>query len=319
MAVGDRKVLANIDYVDLENNVQDSILQTLNTTVDEVKNVEKDWNETNPLSPKYIKNKPDIFNNIEQLADMNVTNISDGQILMWNSTSSKWENQTIPSSTDIDTTGAVANNILINNGTKFAPNSLKTINSVSLLGTGNITIPTYTQGDSAIVINSGNVCVNSACDTKWSASTDVSSKQDILVSGTNIKTINGSSILGSGDIVIEGGVSGVSGGAIRSQASYSATAGQTIFTLNFSGSNVDVYINGIKMDLSEYIIGTNQITLLTGADLGDNVELVGYMLTISGDASVEYVDDLISTVNANVTTIVGDISSTLDLINGEVI
>ena len=34
-------------------------------------------------------------------------------------------------------------------------------------------------------------------------------KQDVLVSGTNIKTINGTSILGSGDITISGGSSGV--------------------------------------------------------------------------------------------------------------
>lgn len=37
--------------------------------------------------------------------------------------------------------------------------------------------------------------------------TDISGKQDLLVSGTNIKTINGESILGSGDIVISGGFS----------------------------------------------------------------------------------------------------------------
>lgn len=37
---------------------------------------------------------------------------------------------------------------------------------------------------------------------------DVSNKQDKLVSGTNIKTINGTSLLGSGDIVISGGEGG---------------------------------------------------------------------------------------------------------------
>ena len=31
------------------------------------------------------------------------------------------------------------------------------------------------------------------------------SKQDLLVSGTNIKTINGNSLLGSGDLIISGG------------------------------------------------------------------------------------------------------------------
>jgi hypothetical protein len=38
---------------------------------------------------------------------------------------------------------------------------------------------------------------------------DISGKQDVLVSGKNIKTIYGTSLLGSGDIVIEGGGGGV--------------------------------------------------------------------------------------------------------------
>lgn len=43
---------------------------------------------------------------------------------------------------------------------------------------------------------------------------DLSSKQDTLVSGTNIKTINGASILGSGDISISGGSSYIAGEGI---------------------------------------------------------------------------------------------------------
>ena len=38
---------------------------------------------------------------------------------------------------------------------------------------------------------------------------DISGKQDVLISGTNIKTINNESILGSGNIVIEGGGSDI--------------------------------------------------------------------------------------------------------------
>lgn len=37
--------------------------------------------------------------------------------------------------------------------------------------------------------------------------TKIDTKQDTLVSGTNIKTVNGNSLLGSGDITISGGVS----------------------------------------------------------------------------------------------------------------
>lgn len=42
---------------------------------------------------------------------------------------------------------------------------------------------------------------------------DISGKQDTLVSGTNIKTINNTSILGSGNISISGGEG--SGGTIQ--------------------------------------------------------------------------------------------------------
>lgn len=49
-------------------------------------------------------------------------------------------------------------------------------------------------------------------DTALQSHQDISGKQDKLVSGTNIKTINGQSILGSGNITIEGGGGSSSGG-----------------------------------------------------------------------------------------------------------
>lgn len=45
--------------------------------------------------------------------------------------------------------------------------------------------------------------------TKSQVDTSLAGKQATLVSGTNIKTINSTSILGSGDIVISGGGSTV--------------------------------------------------------------------------------------------------------------
>lgn len=45
----------------------------------------------------------------------------------------------------------------------------------------------------------------SASDKSKLDGIDLSTKQDVLVSGSNIKTINGTSLLGSGDITIEGG------------------------------------------------------------------------------------------------------------------
>lgn len=50
-----------------------------------------------------------------------------------------------------------------------------------------------------------NEAINEVGDVIEVLEGDIAKKQDILVSGTNIKTINGQPILGSGDIVIEGG------------------------------------------------------------------------------------------------------------------
>ena len=76
-------------------------------------------------------------------------------------------------------------------------NSYKgTVTSVKINGT--------TKNPSSGVVDLGTVIT---------AHQDIRGKQDKLVSGTNIKTINGTSLLGSGDIVISGGSS--SGGNVE--------------------------------------------------------------------------------------------------------
>lgn len=59
----------------------------------------------------------------------------------------------------------------------------------------------------------------------------LSGKQDTLVSGTNIKTINGTSILGSGNIVIEGGSGSSSSGGSSAYSEVSHGTSDTTFTL----------------------------------------------------------------------------------------
>jgi len=78
--------------------------------------------------------------------------------------------------------------------------NIKTVNGESLLGSGDITI----EGSGSDVDTSNYV-------TKDDLQDAVDDKQDKLISGTNVKTINGKSILGSGDITIEGSGSGDSG------------------------------------------------------------------------------------------------------------
>ena len=81
--------------------------------------------------------------------------------------------------------------------------NIKTINGNSLLGSGNITI----QGG-ASEADLENYYTKTETDNlleNKASKTQLSSKQDKLISGTNIKTINGSSLLGSGNITIQGG------------------------------------------------------------------------------------------------------------------
>jgi len=84
--------------------------------------------------------------------------------------------------------------------TLISGTNIKTINSTTILGSGNLAVqPTLVSSTNIKTINS----------TTLLGSGDLT-VQPTLVSGTNIKTINSNSILGSGDLVITGGVSSVS-------------------------------------------------------------------------------------------------------------
>lgn len=85
---------------------------------------------------------------------------------------------------------------------------------------------------------------------------DISGKQDKLVSGTNIKTVNGNSLLGSGNIVISGGGGG------GSTVSYTpvVTSGEKLGTLNIDGANNDIYapkVPTFNLDGTTLYITTN--------------------------------------------------------------
>ena len=77
--------------------------------------------------------------------------------------------------------------------------NIKTINGQDLLGPGGIEISGGGTVDSELNETSENPVQNKVITTA------LNGKQDSLVSGTNIKTINGNSILGEGNIEITGG------------------------------------------------------------------------------------------------------------------
>ena len=120
--------------------------------------------------------------------------------------------------------------------------------------------------------------------------TSLNGKQSTLVSGTNIKTINGESVLGSGNIVIEGG----SGGG----ATYAA------------GDGIDISAdNTISVDDT-----IARVSALPDMSL--------YVLKSVYDAKVTELETAISNLRTAVEqlqTSLGNIGTALDDINGEVV
>lgn len=115
------------------------------------------------------------------------------------------------------------------------------------------------------------------------------SKQDALTSGTNIKTVNGQSLLGSGDIAISGG------GDVTA-------AGDNTFTGNnvFSGIAIADILDGTQYQIT----GDNGVLMFTSGATMEDIQLSGVATpTYSNSAANKsYVDTQISTALGTVLT-----------------
>lgn len=141
--------------------------------------------------------------------------------------------------------------------------NIKTINGKSILGEGNITIQgeggnidlseyiTKTELDKKgylTSIPSEYITETELNDKDYATNTTVNSKQDKLVSGDNIKTINGYSLLGSGNIAIGGG------GSTDLSNYYTKTESDNKFQLKgdyITPDNIDSYLGTINQDITE--------------------------------------------------------------------
>jgi hypothetical protein len=98
----------------------------------------------------------------------------------------------------------------------------------------------------------------------------LSTKQDELINQQNIKSINGVSILGTGDLTI------TSGGTSIITYEFTATDGQMVFTLPVNiTSGAEVFVNGVLQLINyTYIVSSTTITFLEGLSLNSTVTIV---------------------------------------------
>jgi hypothetical protein len=122
--------------------------------------------------------------------------------------------------------------------------NIKTINGSSVLGVGDLTLSAGNAAWGSITGSLANQTdLNTALNGKASAShnhaisdvtnlqSSLDAKQSTLVSGTNIKTINGSSVLGNGDLTVSGAPVFYYGSDAGNNDSYAVTiSGITSYT-----------------------------------------------------------------------------------------
>ena len=161
------------------------------------------------------------------------------------------------------------------NGTSIATSGVANIPAASTSAYGVTKLSSSTSSTSTSLAATASA-VKSAYDL-------ANGKQDKLVSGTNIKTINGTSILGSGNIVISGGGSSSGNGAY---AEVNHGTNDTTFTLTPNTFHVWDEVASLTLTLGsetagvaneylfQFISGANAITLSLPSDLKWTDELV---------------------------------------------
>ena len=174
-------------------------------------------------------------------------------------------------------------------GKLVSGNNIKTVNNTSILGSGNINVqPTLVSGTNIKTINnqsllgSGNISIGGGSGTSDydqlsnrpsvngttlsgnQTSSDLG-LQDVLVSGTNIKTINNQSILGSGNISIGGGGGGTDD--YTALNNLPQINGHTLVG-NMSTSDIGIVIPDISTKQDTLVSGTNIKTINNTSILG---------------------------------------------------
>ena len=184
--------------------------------------VQSDWTEVDTTAKSYIKNKPTLATvatsgDYDDLVDKPTIPTKTSDL----NNDSGFITNNVNNLTNYTTTTDLSSLLSGKQDTLVSGTSIKTVNTASLLGSGDISLQTpLVSGTSIKTVNSnsllgsGDVAVQETLVSGTNIKTINSnsllgsgdiSVQETLVSGTNIKTVNNTSLLGSGDITISGG------------------------------------------------------------------------------------------------------------------
>lgn len=132
---------------------------------------------------------------------------------------------------------------------------------------GSYTLPTATADTLGGIKVGSRLTITDGVLSADVQTTDISGKQDTLVSGTNIKTVNGSSILGSGDLTV-----GEGGGIAHATSDGNYYASRNGAWASLAG----VFAASLGVD-DNYVTDAEKVKLsnLSGTNTGDQTTITG--------------------------------------------
>ena len=163
--------------------------------------------------------------------------------------------------------------------------------STSTTGTGTITLGSAADGFQTFAqggITNGQVVRYVITDgSAFEIGTGTYTHSGTTLSRTLLSSSTGSllNLSGSAIVFISPSASDLTlSGAAHNFTAFTATSGQTSFSVNYTVGNILVFMNGAKLDSSSFTATSGTAVVLgTGADAGDIVEVVEY-----GGASANY-------------------------------
>ena len=170
--------------------------------------------------------------------------------------------------------------------------NIKTVAGVSLLGAGDVGIIGGTYGGTGVnngaktITLGGNLTTSGAFTTSLTVSANTS--LTLPISGTVLSSVTAPTnnpVTGtpSSSNFLRGDgtwASPTSGLASYTRTSFTATASQTTFTVTYTVGYLQVYVNGVLLNATDYTASNGtSVVLATGCNTGDIVETIAYTTT----------------------------------------
>lgn len=326
-----------LDFTDLSNSLIEGANVTLTKNAENKTitisssgsaQVQANWTETDSSNPSFIKNKPTLGTMASEDASNYTPTTGLSDVAISGSYNDLLNKPTIPEAqvnADWNATSGVSQ--ILNKPTLFSGDYNDLTNKPDIPAAANNATITITQGgvtkgsfttdqatDATIDIDAGDsITVDSAIDSNSEnpvqnkvISSALDNKQDALVSGTNIKTLNGNSILGSGDLTLDGlpsqteqsGKFLTTNGTDASWGNLPVATDSTVGLVKPDNNTITVS-NGV-IEVNQSALTSKQDTLVSGTNIktinGDSVLGSGDITT--GNVSSSTVNKIVQITQA---------------------